>query len=205
DGPSGFCYNPGAAALPERYAGHFFLCDFRGDPARSGIRSFAVRPKGASFEMVDADQFVWSILATDCNFAPDGGFYISDWVFGWEGTGKGRIYRVVDPARLKSDSVKEVRILLASGFDQRPISELIKLLEHPDMRVRQEAQFAIAAKKAEEAPKAVQALSQAARESKSQKARLHAIWGLGQLSRRRDFKPRTSISADLRSLLRDAD
>src|SRR5262249_54727269 len=171
DGPSGFCYNPGAAALPERYAGHFFLCDFRGDPARSGIRSFAVRPKGASFEMVDAHQLVWSILATDCNFAPDGGFYISDWVFGWEGTGKGRIYRIVDPTLRKSDSVKEVQRLLAEGFDQRPIPELLKLLEHQDMRIRQEAQFALATKKREEAKRAVQALSQLAKESRNRLAR----------------------------------
>jgi quinoprotein glucose dehydrogenase len=205
DGPSGFCYNPGTAALPERYAGHFFLCDFRGDPARSGIRSFAVRPKGASFEMVDAHQFVWSILATDCNFAPDGGLYISDWVFGWEGTGKGRIYRIVDPILRKNDSMKEVRRLLAEGFDQRPISELIKLLEHQDMRVRQEAQFALAAKKGEEGKRAVQALSQVAKESRNRLARLHAIWALGQLSRRRDFESPRSISADLPALLRDPD
>lgn len=205
DGPSGFCYNPGATALPGHYAGHFFLCDFRGDPARSGIRSFAVKPKGASFEMVDADQFVWSVLATDCNFAPDGGFYISDWVFGWEGTGKGRIYRVADPALRKTASVKEVQTLLSEGFDQRPISELRKLLDHQDMRIRQEAQFALAAKKGEDVDKAAQALSQVAKESKSRRARLHAIWGLGQLSRRPDFKPRTPVSADLRSLLRDSD
>jgi quinoprotein glucose dehydrogenase len=205
DGPSGFCYNPGAAALPERYAGHFFLCDFRGDPARSGIRSFAVRPKGASFEMVDAHQFVWSILATDCNFAPDGGFYISDWVFGWEGTGKGRIYRIVDPTLRKSGSIMEVQRLLAEGFDQHSIPELLKLLEHQDMRIRQEAQFALAAKKGEEAKRAVQALSQVAKESRNRLARLHAIWALGQFSRRRDFEPPRSISADLSALLHDSD
>jgi quinoprotein glucose dehydrogenase len=205
DGPSGFCYNPGAAALPERYAGHFFLCDFRGDPARSGVRSFAVRPKGASFEMVDAHEFVWSVLATDCNFAPDGGFYVSDWVFGWEGTGKGRIYRVVDPERRKSATVKEVQTLLSKGFDQRSVSEQVKLLDHPDMRVRQEAQFALAAQKGEEGKKAAQALSQVAKESTNRRARLHAIWGLGQISRRRDLEPPKSIRADLCSLLRDPD
>src|SRR5262245_14967070 len=104
DGPSGLCYYPGTG-LPERYTGHFFLCDFRGDPARSGVRSFAVKPKGASFEMVDQHEFIWGILATDCDFGPDGGFYISDWVEGWEGTGKGRIYRFFDPERRKSAAV----------------------------------------------------------------------------------------------------
>jgi quinoprotein glucose dehydrogenase len=205
DGPSGLCYNPGETSIPERYAGHFFLCDFRGDPAQSGIRSFAVRPKGASFEMVDAHQFVWSILATDCNFAPDGGFYISDWVFGWEGTGKGRIYRIIDPARRQNASVQKVRKLLGEGFEQRPVPELLKLLEHRDMRVRQEAQFALAAKKGEEAKSAAQALGHVTKETKNRLARLHAIWGLGQLSRRRDFKPPNSIHTDLCSLLHDQD
>jgi quinoprotein glucose dehydrogenase len=155
--------------------------------------------------MVDAHQFIWSVLATDCNFAPDGGFYISDWVFGWEGTGKGRIYRIADPAKRKSASMKEVRTLLAEGFDQRPVSELIRLLDHQDMRVRQEAQFELAGKKAEQAEKVVQALSQVAKESGSRRARLHATWALGQFCRRPNFEPARLISTDLCSLLRDPD
>jgi quinoprotein glucose dehydrogenase len=205
DGPSGICYNPGIAALPARCDAHFFLCDFRGDPAMSGIRSFAVKPKDASFEMVDAHQFIWSVLATDCDFGPDGGFYISDWVSGWEGTGKGRLYRVVDSARRKSAAVNEVRRLLAEGFVQRPIAELLKLLEHGDMRVRQEAQFALAAKNGDEAQQAAAALWRVARESKSRIARVHAIWALGQLSRRRDLVPTPSALTDLCSLVHDAD
>ena len=72
------------ACCPTSYDRHFFLCDFRGAAGSSGIRSFAVKPKGASFELVDPQQFVWGILATDCDFGPDGGFYVSDWVEGWE-------------------------------------------------------------------------------------------------------------------------
>ena len=204
DGPSGICYNPGAAALPERYNAHFFLCDFRGDPAMSGIRSFAVKPKGASFEMVDAGKFLWSVLATDCDFGPDGGFYVSDWVFGWEGTGKGRIYRVVDPARRQSPAVHEVRALLAEGFTQRPVDELLKLLEHADMRVRQEAQFALAAKK-DEAKEAISSLDRLAKEGKNRIARVHSIWALGQLSRRDDLSQTRAGSIDVRSLLSDPD
>jgi quinoprotein glucose dehydrogenase len=205
DGPSGFTYNPGAAALPERYDGHFFLCDFRGDPAKSGIRSFAVKPKGASFEMVDAQQFVWSVLATDCEFGPDGGFYISDWVNGWEGTGKGRIYRVADSAQRRNPAVREVGTLLAQGFGQRPLDELLKLLEHRDMRVRQEAQFALAAKGKEEAQPTASGLYRVAKESKNRLARLHAIWALGQLSRRRDLALSPTGATDLRLLLSDRD
>ena len=54
DGPSGLTYDPGVSLLPERYKDHFFLVDFRGGSGQSGIRSFAVKPKGASFELVDS-------------------------------------------------------------------------------------------------------------------------------------------------------
>jgi quinoprotein glucose dehydrogenase len=205
DGPSGLCYNPGLTALPDRYVGHFFLCDFRGDPAQSGVRSFAVKPQGATFGMDDAHQFVWSLLATDCNFGPDGGLYVSDWVFGWEGTGKGRIYRVVDPAKRKTRALQEVRSLLAEGFENRPVDGLLRLLEHADMRIRQEAQFALAAKNGEDAKHAAVQLIGIASNSKHRLARVHAMWALGQMSRRKDLSLRDTITASLRSFLGDPD
>ena len=71
-GPSGLAFYPGTG-LDDKYQGHFFLADFRGSAANSGIRTFAMKPKGASFELVDSQQFVWSILATDVEFGYDGG------------------------------------------------------------------------------------------------------------------------------------
>ena len=38
-------------ASPSAIAGHFFLADFRGTASQSGVRSFAVKPRGASFEI----------------------------------------------------------------------------------------------------------------------------------------------------------
>jgi quinoprotein glucose dehydrogenase len=177
DGPSGLCYNYGAVALPDRYAGHFFLADFRGSSGISGIRSFAVKPSGASFEMTDQHQFIWSILATDCEFGPDGGFYVSDWAEGWELTGKGRIYRFTDPVAAKKPAVSEVKRLLAEGFDKRTPEELARFLSHPDMRVRLEAQFALADKGR------IAELASAARPGAARIARLHGLWGLGQIGR----------------------
>ncbi len=141
NGPAGLTYHPGTSLLPERYRQHFFLCDFRGAGGGSGVHSFAVKPKGAGFEMVDRDQFAWGVLATDCDFGPDGGFYISDWVDGWGLTGKGRIYKLADPDRRNDPTVAEVKRLLAEGFAKRPTEELVKLLSHADMRARQEAQL----------------------------------------------------------------
>jgi quinoprotein glucose dehydrogenase len=195
-GPSGFCFNYGATALPSRYDGHFFICDFRGSPGGSSIYSFAVKPKGASFEAVDGHEFVGGLLSTDCDFGPDGGFYASDWVDGWELTGKGRIYRFADSEAEKNPILAETKKLLADGFDKRSNDELAKLLEHPDLRVRQESQFALADKGKE----AMGTLNEIAGKSKNVLARLHAIWGLGQLARREE-----GLLGSLRPLLKDAD
>ena len=176
DGPSGLAFYPGTG-LDEKYQGHFFLADFRGSPANSGIRSFAMTPKGASFELVDSQQFVWSILATDVDFGYDGGVYVSDWVDGWDGAGKGRLYRFRDPVPSANPVVAEVTRLMKEGFGNRPVAELSQLLSHPDYRIRLRAQLALAEKNA------VTELKRAAIETASLQARVHGIWGLGQLSR----------------------
>ncbi|HVV98862.1 MAG TPA: PVC-type heme-binding CxxCH protein, partial [Planctomycetaceae bacterium] len=195
DGPSGLAYYPGVG-LPERYNEHFFMCDFRGGPANSGVRSFAVKPKGASFELVDSHEFLWSVLVTDCDFGYDGGFYFSDWVDGWNGQGKGRIYKAVDPELLKDPKVAEVGKLMAEGFSQRSPEELARLLRHPDMRIRQEAQFALA----ERGPQSSDTLLAVAKQTEHQLARLHAIWGLGQIGRKAPER-----LAPLLPLLQDGD
>jgi quinoprotein glucose dehydrogenase len=178
DGPSGLCYNYGAVALPERYDRHFFLSDFRGASGISGVRSFAVKPKGAAFEMVDSEKCIWALLPTDCEFGPDGGLYVSDWTEGWEAPGKGRIYRFADPTAAKKPAVAEVGRLLAEGFDQRGPQDLVKMLSHPDLRIRQEAQFALADKGC------VAELTTVARHGPGQITRLHGVWGLGQIARK---------------------
>src|SRR5690606_21004909 len=116
-------YYPGVG-LPDHFKGRFLLCDFRGGPANSGVRSFRVKPKGASFEMVDAEETLWSILATDVDFGPDGAIYVSDWVNGWNGEGKGRIYRFSGMETADKPEVKELQQLLKVGFDGRSPDEL---------------------------------------------------------------------------------
>lgn len=193
DGPSGLAYYPGVG-LPERYNGHFFLCDFRGGPANSGIRSFAVEPNGASFKLVDSHQFLWKILGTDIDFGYDGGVYVSDWVNGWDGLGKGRIYKFTHEVAASDPGVAGTAKLMSDGFAQRSTTELLKLLEHPDRRVRQEAQFALADCDAAEE------LLATVRESKHRFARIHSVWALGQIGRR-DRR----ILSDVVPLLADAD
>ncbi len=177
DGPAGVTYHPGVAQIPDRYKDHFFMCDFRGEPGQSGIHAFQLKPRGASFQfMAMPERFAWSTLATDCDFGPDGGFYLSDWVNGWDKTGKGRIYKIADSAKAKDPAVQEVKKLLAEGMAGRSPEELYKLLDHADTRVRMEAQFMLVEKRA------AQMLTQAALKH-GLLARLHAVWGLGMLQR----------------------
>ena len=195
NGPSGLSYYPGVG-LPDRYVNHFFLCDFRGS-TDSGVHSFGVRPSGAGFEVTDRHQFVWELLATDCDFGYEGCFYISDWVQGWNKTGKGRIYRVFDPAHVNDRVVHETKDLFAQGFDSMGVSKLALLLGHPDMRVRQEAQFALV----DQGPvTAARAFTKITRSVTNQFARLHSVWGLGQIVARSDL-----ALSELNRLLEDKD
>jgi HEAT repeat protein len=77
----------------------------------------------------------------------------------------------------------------------RPPEELQALLRHEDMRVRLAAQFELARRDAS-AP-----LLAAARQTEHQLARLHGIWGLGQVIRSGNDEPAGSLFA----LLDDAD
>jgi quinoprotein glucose dehydrogenase len=181
-GPSGVAFFPGTG-LPAQFKDHFFLVDFRGGATDSGVHTFRLRPKGASFELVDRDHFIWGILATDIKFGPQGGAYVSDWVEGWGMTGKGRLYRVHDSALDKDALTLETKDLLAQGMAKRSAGELAKLLAHPDMRVRQEAQFELA----ERGIESVDTLIEVARKNSNQLARIHAIWGIGQILSRFHF------------------
>jgi quinoprotein glucose dehydrogenase len=197
DGPSGLAFYPGTG-LPEYFKGRFLLCDFRGGPANSGIRSFRVKPRGAFFEMTDADQPFWNILATDVQFGPDGAIYVSDWVNGWNGEGKGRIYRFVSPADQESQSAREVQYFLSIDLSCMPSERLVELMGHADRRVRQDAQFALADRAD------VAQLLAATGNSKPPLARLHALWGLSQIARQIP-KYQAEIASGTRALLGDQD
>lgn len=195
-GPSGLVYYPGTGFSKE-YDNHFFLCDFRGAPANSGIWSFSFKKDGAGFSMQNPKQFLWSILATDVDFGPDGSMYVSDWVNGWNKPGKGRIYKLSDEKESSSTITKEVKTLLGEGFENRSDNELVKLLEHVDLRVRRESQFALASK----GSSSVSKFASVAKGESSLFSRMHAIWGLGQIGR----KDSATVIPVLLPLLEDKD
>lgn len=175
-GPSGVSYYPGTGAGSD-WQGTFTLCDFRGSAAGSGLWKFKHKPKGASFEIVEDEQFIWALNATDGHWGPDGAFWLLDWTHGWEPDGKGRIYRFHDPAHIDSSIVTETKRILKEGFQHRGSNQVVSHLDHPNYRVRQAAQFELAARGESEIP-----LLMGRVQAGPTHRRLHAIWALGQIA-----------------------
>ncbi len=169
DGPSGFAFDPGTG-VDSSARGKFYLCDFGGGTSNSGIRSFNLEPQGAFYKLGKAEQPIWNVLATDVAFGPDGALWVSDWVQGWEGIGKGRIYRFTGP-EFDAAMAKQVKDLLNSDFDALNERALVVLLSHADRRVRNEATWSMAKRRAVES-----LLSVAVDAKQSRLARLHAVW-----------------------------
>jgi quinoprotein glucose dehydrogenase len=204
NGPSGLAYHPGTGLVPS-LKGHFLLANFSGSPANSGLLAVTVKPKGAGFEMSAPTKPIWNSLVTDVEFGVDGGLYISDWVNGWGMPGKGRLYRLHDPTLAADPLAAETKKLLGEGMEQRASPFLAGLLAHADQRVRTAAQFELAhrafvsASTPRQMDAPLQQLISVATKHPSRLARLHAIWGLGQVGRY------PAASAALVALLADKD
>ena len=203
DGPSGIAYYPGTG-LNDSYRGNLFVTHFKGAIARSGIFTYSVKPKGASYEIETAKPFLSSALPTDVKFGPDGRLYISDWADGWPKSKRGRIYAISDPAHENDAIIKETKAIIGGDWTKRSADELAKLLGHADWRVRLEAQFTLA----ERGATSIATLAKVAakvgpvsdRPHPERLARLHAIWGLGQLA----AADRAALTP-VRTLLHDSD
>lgn len=176
-GPSGFAAYPGTG-LPAHFDGRFLLADFRGGPVGSSVRSFRLRPKGASFEPYDEEETFKNVLATDVEFGPDGAVWVSDWVQGWNGEGKGRIWRFL-PSEPQPAGEVNVAALLAGDWTTVAAEQLVRLLKHADRRLRLEAQWELA-RRGDASPFEAVVTDQ----SQPLLARVHALTGLCQIARR---------------------
>ncbi len=197
DGPSGITYYPGTG-LNASYTGSIFITHFKGAVARSGIYTYNVKPKGATYEIADAKPFLTAALPTDVKFGPDGKLYVSDWSDGWSKSKRGRIYTLEDPQHIHDPIIKETKDLIAGDWTKRSSAELAKLLAHPDWRVRLEAQYTLA----ERGAASIDTLANVAANAiaGNELARRHAIWGLGQVA----TKSPDALNP-LRKLLHDSD
>jgi putative membrane-bound dehydrogenase-like protein len=197
-GPSGFAYNPGTALDPS-WKHHFFVTSFTGNAANARTFGFTLNPKGAGFELGEMKRMVQGVLAPGMKIGPDGAIYLTDWVLGWSPTGKGRVWKLDSAAGKGSAARAEVRRLLGESFESRPVPQLVQLLAHEDQRVRLKAQFELVRRGDREALNGA-AVSTTTAGREGQLARIHAIWGLGQMLRS------GAIQAEaLTPLLTDAD
>ncbi|WP_262248753.1 HEAT repeat domain-containing protein [Parapedobacter soli] len=194
-GPAGVVYNPGTALGP-RYKQTFFVAEFVGNPASSGVHSFKLNPKGATFELGEHKKVLGGILATGLDFGPDGALYVADWIDGWGTHDYGRIWKMDDTDGASQSIRSEVKALLAADFHRKNDTELGSLLRHEDMRIRQRAQFALAKRGA----KGLEIFKEALAQTDNQLARVHAIWGTSQLARQNQ-----QYAATLVPLLQDSD
>ncbi len=179
NGPTGMVYNPGTA-LGKKWRDRFFLVEFVGDPSRSHIWSFDLKPKGASFELHTDIDMLSGVLPTGIEFGPDGALYLADWINGWGTKNYGRIWKL-DVTDTKNDLKKEraeTARLMTLDYNEQSNDELVKLLSYPDMRIRQKAQFALAKSTFWGYRKFKDVLE----ESENQFAKIHSIWGIGQIA-----------------------
>ncbi len=195
NGPAGMKYNPGTA-LGEKWKNKFFFAEFVGNPARSKLWAFQLQPKGAGFDFVNDEVVVSGILPVGIDFGPDGALYMVDWVDGWNISNVGRVWKMDVPAAEAHPLRAETKQLLAASFAKKDIAALSELLKHADMRVRQKAQFELAKR----GNNGLAAFVKMTESTANQLARVHAIWGIGQLARKDK-----AIAEKLLPLLNDKD
>ena len=195
-GPSGMAYNPGTA-LTDEWKNYFFVSSFPGAASGARIYGFKLKEDGAGFLLEDDKVILRGILTVGVKFGADGALYLADWITGWDSKNKGRIWKLDSPTAASTPMRTEVRTLLSSTFDGRPVPELSNLLGHVDMRVRQKAQFELVRRGD------VQPLLAAAKDPANRLARIHGIWGIAQLAR--TSKAGTKHAALLTPLLADGD
>ena len=175
-GPGGFRYNPGTA-LTERYRDHFFLVQF---PVAK-ITAFRAEPRGAGFAMVDDHIFHQGLMASCVEWSPDGAMFIADWEGKWQPNEKGAIYRFDSPVAAEQPVRREVAALIRHGVTDKSDDELARLLGHQDQRIRLRAQFELVGRNSGR-------LQGVAIGDEPQLARIHALWGLGQMGVTEELK-----------------
>ncbi|MEX2230858.1 MAG: HEAT repeat domain-containing protein [Cyclobacteriaceae bacterium] len=187
-GPTGMLYNPGTALGPE-WKNTFFIGEFVGNPSRSGIHAFKLKPKGATFELGDHKSIMSGVLATGVDFGPDGAMYIADWIDGWNTKDHGRIWKLDVANGTDDPERKETQKLLKADFTKYTPNQLSALLKHADMRVRQKSQFELATRGRD----GLAVFEENIRQTGNQLARVHAIWGISQFARQEKHHGRLLI------------
>ena len=132
-----WCTTTLATALPDRYAEHFWVCNFGG--SRGDLETWKVEVDGAGFKVDGHDVFMTGAGNTDVEFGPDGRMYLSCFNNnGWFKEDIGNIYALYNEDMLADTLVLETKALLTSDFDaQGQLPPSTRFSGHADLRVRQ--------------------------------------------------------------------
>jgi quinoprotein glucose dehydrogenase len=194
NGPTGMLYNPGTALAP-RWKNTFFVVEFVGGPAQSGLHTFKLKPKGATFELAETSKILGGVLATGMDFGPDGSIYVADWIDGWVNKGYGRIWKLDDMEGAQWEERKRTQQIFNEDLSEKDLAFLDELLKYPDLRIRQKAQFELV----ERGKRGAEIFEKNIRQTDHQLARIHGIIGLSQLARLENM----DYAASIVSLLED--
>lgn len=194
NGPCGFAYHPGVTTFSKEYADSFFVVGYVASAERCVIERFTLNLDGAEYKLGIQENFLKGIALTDLDWGYDGKMYLSDYGGGWTKSGKGNIYTVSGSKEMTSPQLQEVKKFFAKGFEKRESAQLFNLLDHEDQRVRQRAQFALAAR----GITSLELFQKALKKEEPLMRRIHGIWGIGQLA-----QTSPSVLESLRGLLQD--
>lgn len=169
NGPAGFLHEPGTA-LGSRLRGNFILNQF----PSGKMEAFTVKPVGATFEMSRARLINSGIMGIGMSWAPNGTFFMADWLGGYPLDEKGAVWSVDEDKGQVHPARKETQTLLSKGFGGHNLNDLQVLLGHADQRVRVGAELELA-KRSE-----WKTLMKVAGDTKASLfARIHGLWGYG--------------------------
>ncbi|MEL6923844.1 MAG: HEAT repeat domain-containing protein, partial [Bacteroidota bacterium] len=150
-----------------------------GNPTRSAIHAFTLKPDGAGFALDTDQKIVSGVLPTGMDFGPDGALYFTDWINGWGTKNYGRMWKLDVTEGIDQKQRAATKQLLQSDYEDKKVKELESLLAYPDKRIRLKAQFELAKRGEDGAAVFLSAL----RQMDNQLARVHAVWGTAQLAR----------------------
>jgi quinoprotein glucose dehydrogenase len=194
NGPTGMQFNPGTA-LGKKWLNKFFLVEFPGTPTGAHIWAFDLKPKGATFDFNSEIDMVNGILATGIRFGTDGALYAADWINGWGTKNYGRVWKIDVTENDLSELRAKTKKLMAADYEKMTGKELYDLLFFEDQRIRQKAQFELVERR-----EGKSLLLNAIQQKNNQLARVHGIWGMGQL-----VTKKKADGKELVALLKDSD
>ena len=180
DGPCGLAYNPGNNLGPA-WKDYFFATYFTGSESRSKVEAFKLQRSGPSLVLIDEKVVAKGIVPTGIEFGPAGDLFVNDWKSGYAKKPEGRIWKLNIKDENQKSIQKETFGIMNLVWTQLELDSLASLLGYHDQRIRLKAQFELVNRRSSETFESL------LENGSSTIASIHAIWGLGQLGRSKDY------------------